>query len=137
MLKNSAFIEIAAAATLSVVKCSSKIAENASHRKEGVGWEALVEGSKLTANYYIGHVNVDVDPKLITDDIESLGVRIVEFEQLELKHNRFKSFQLCIRKSDFSKLLVEDFWPEEVVFDCFFWGKTRNAESQRSNNDAE
>ena len=92
------------------------------------------KGADLTANYYIGHVNVDVDPKLITDDIESLGVRIVEFEQLELKHNRFKSFRLCIRKSDFSKLLVEDFWPEEVALDRFFWGKktTHRATSENS-----
>ena len=86
-------------------------------------------GADLTANYYIGHVSVDVDPKLITSDIESLGVRVVEFEQLELKHNRFKSFRLCIRKADFPKLLVEDFWPEEVVVDRFFRGKRSQREA--------
>ena len=83
----------------------------------------------MTSNYYVGHVNMDVDPALITADIESLGVKVIEFEELELKHNRFKSFRLCIRKSDFPKLLLEDFWPEEVVLDRFFWGK----KTQRGN----
>ena len=81
------------------------------------------KGADLTSNYYVGHVNIDVDPQLIIDDIEGLGVRVIEFERLELKHNRFKSFRLCIRKADFPKLLVEDFWPEEVIVDRFFWGK--------------
>ena len=60
---------------------------------------------------------------MIIDDIESLGVRVVEFEPLKLSHSRFKSFRLCIRKADVSKLLLEDFWPEDVVIDRFFWPK--------------
>ena len=92
------------------------------------------KGADLTANYYIGRVNVDVDPKMIVDDIESLGVKIVEFERLELKHNRFKSFRLCIRKSDFSKLLIEDFWPEEVILDRFFWGKKTTQRATSGNS---
>ena len=80
-------------------------------------------GADLTTNYYIGRVSNLVDPKMITDDIESLGVRVVEFEELKLNHSRFKSFRLCIRKADIPKLLIEDFWPEDVVIDRFFWPK--------------
>ena len=84
----------------------------------------------MTANFYVGRVNNGVDPKTIIDDIESIGVRVVEFEELKLSHCRFKSFRLCIRKSDTAKLLVEDFWPEDVVIDRFFRGK--NAEREQS-----
>ena len=81
------------------------------------------KGADLTTNYYVGRVNNAVDPKMIIDDVESLGVRVVEFEPLKLSHSRFKSFRLCIRKADIPKLLVEDFWPEDVIIDRFFWPK--------------
>ena len=77
----------------------------------------------MTTNYYVGRVSNAVDKKVIVDDIESLGVRVVEFDELKLNHSRFKSFRLCIRKADIPKLLIEEFWPEDVVIDRFFWPK--------------
>ena len=92
------------------------------------------KGADLTANFYVGRVNNNVDPKMIIDDIETLGVRVIEFEELKLSHSRFKSFRLCIRKSEASKLLVEDFWPEDVVIDRFFKGKNAKRDEQEHQN---
>ena len=89
------------------------------------------KGADLTSNYYIGHVSMDTDPKLIVTDIESMGVRVIEFEEIQRKHNRFKSFRLCIRKADFSKLLsIDDILPDGVILDHFFWGKKTQRGSQ-------
>ena len=91
------------------------------------------KGADLTSNYYVGHINIDADPEVIKSDIASIGVKVIEFEELERKHNRFKSFRLCIRKSDETKLLTEDFWPEEVVLDKFFRGKSASGPRIHSN----
>ena len=90
------------------------------------------KGADLTSNYYVGHVDVDVDPKHIVDDIQSLGVRVIEFEEIRRVPNRYKSFRLCIRRSDFPKLLVEDFWPVDVVIDRFFGKRTPAGDSNES-----
>ena len=81
------------------------------------------KGADLTSNFYVGQVDVDEDPQNIVTDIESLGVRVIEFVEIKRIPNRCKSFRLCIRKADLPKLLVEDFWPEGVRFDRFFWPK--------------
>lgn len=87
------------------------------------------KGADLTSNYYVGKVDVSVDPQHIIDDIESLGVRVLEFEEIKRIPNRYKSFRLCIRRADFQKLLVEDFWPEDVVIDRFFGKRTSGGDS--------
>ena len=71
-------------------------------------------------------MNVDVDPQSIISDIDSLGVQVFEFEEIKRIPNRYKSFRLCIKKADLPKLLVEDFWPEGVLFDRFFWPKAKD-----------
>ena len=81
------------------------------------------KGADLTSNFYVGQINVDEDPKKIVDDIESLGVRVIEFEEVKRIPNRYKCFRLCIRKADLPKLLVDDFWPEGILFDRYFWPK--------------
>ena len=81
------------------------------------------KGADLTSNFYVGQVDVDEDPQKIVTDIESLGVRVIEFVEIKRIPNRYKSFRLCIRKMDLPKLLVEDFWPEGVRFDRYFWPK--------------
>ena len=81
------------------------------------------KGADKTSNFYVGQVHIDVDPKEITSEIESLGVQVIELEEIKRIPKRYKSFRLCIRKSDLPKLLVDDFWPEGVRFDRFFWPK--------------
>ena len=81
------------------------------------------KGADLTSNFYVGQVHVDEDPQKIVTDIESLGVRVIEFIEIKRIPNRYKSFRLCIRTTDLPKLLVEDFWPEGVRFNRFFWPK--------------
>ena len=88
------------------------------------------KGADLTSNYYVGRVDIDVDPQRIVDDIETqLGVRVIEFAEIKRIPNRYKSFRLCIRRSDVKKLLVEDFWPEDVVIDRYF-GKRSSSEEK-------
>ena len=81
------------------------------------------KGADKTSHFYVGQVHVDEEPQKIVDDIKSLGVRVIEFEEIRRIPNRYKSFRLCIRKVDAPKLLVEDFWPEGVRIDRFFWPK--------------
>ena len=58
------------------------------------------KGADLTSNFYVGQVHVDEDPQKIVTDIESLGVRVIEFIEIKRIPNRYKSFQLCIQKTD-------------------------------------
>ena len=50
------------------------------------------KGADKTSHFYVGQVHVDEEPQNIVDDIESLGVRVIEFEEIRRIPNRYKSF---------------------------------------------
>ena len=53
--------------------------------------------------------------------IESQGVGVVSLEEIPRRHNRFKSFKLCIKKKDSDAIKDANFWPEGVVVRRFFF----------------
>ena len=81
------------------------------------------KGADLTTNIYIGNVDVSTSTDDVKAGISAQGVEVVELEELKRNHNRFKSFRLCIRKSERPKITVPEFWPEGVIIRNFFWGK--------------
>ena len=81
-------------------------------------------GADLTTSVYIGHFDSSSTANGVEALIKEQGVGIVELEPLHQTHQRFKSFRLCIRKVDMTKILNPDFWPEGVVVRRFWRGKT-------------
>ena len=77
-------------------------------------------GADLTANFYVGNFSTQVSPNDVKAGIEQQGVDVVELNELKLRHSRFKSFKLCIRKKDIDTIKMEEFWPEGVVLRKFF-----------------
>ena len=54
-------------------------------------------GADLTINFYVGNVDINADVSVIKEDIEAQGAKVIELEELQRRHNRFKSFRLCIK----------------------------------------
>ena len=76
-----------------------------------VSWK----GADLTIPRYVGRVA----PGTATDDIisslESCGVDVISLDPLEMKHKRFLSFKLVVKKSQLEIIENPDIWPEGVV----------------------
>ena len=91
------------------------------------------KGVDQTINKYIGRVHNDVSVDDFRQQLVGAGVDVVELEQLETKHSRFKSFRLRLKKVDLGKIKSEDFWPEGVVVSHFYRPRVkddqRNAET--------
>ena len=87
------------------------------------------KGADLTTNVYIGYVDVNTSLEEVKEGINSQDVHVVELAELKRSHNRFKSFRLCIKKSDMPKITVPDFWPSGVVVRSFFWGKDNRSDA--------
>ena len=68
-------------------------------------------GANLTVDSYIGHVDTSVSAEMIKDDSTSNGFEIISIEENETRHNRFKSFKLVVKQTEFERLL-EFPWPE-------------------------
>ena len=79
-----------------------------------------LRGAALTASLYIGYVDNSVSLDDLKTYIESLNVNVVELDDIARKHNRFKSFRLCIRKKDLETIKDPNFWPEGIVVRRFF-----------------
>ena len=62
-------------------------------------------GASLTVDSYIGRVDTLVSADMIKDDLTSNGFDVISLEENETRHNRFKSFKLVVKQSDFEKLL--------------------------------
>ena len=86
--------------------------------------EGLVScrGADLTNNLYLGQFDLDSTPELVKAYIEKQGVTVVELEELVLQHRRFRSFRLCLKRTDMEVILAEGFWPIGVVVRRF-WRK--------------
>ena len=87
-----------------------------------------LKGADLTVNRYIGRVHNDTTCEDLRNFIVSRNVTVIELEQLETKHQRFKSFRLRIKKDDLEGMEDEDFWPEGILFSPFF--RPKNTEER-------
>ena len=79
-----------------------------------------MKGADLTINKYIGHVHNDVTTENVCEFLDSHKVNVVELEQLETKHNSFKSFRLRVKRDDLEKIEEQDFWPKGVLCGSYF-----------------
>ena len=91
--------------------------------KKVSGGEVSWRGADLTVPRYIGRVALGTT----TEDVKSLlidnGVDVVSLDPLSLKHNRFLSFKLVIKKSQLPLIENPDFWPEGVMVGRWWNGK--------------
>ena len=84
-------------------------------------------------NLYLGYFAIGTTVENVRFNIEDQGVAVVELDELQTQHNKFKSFKLCIRKKDFEKMQSDDFeLPEGTVVRYFFAGKNRDGMSNGS-----
>ena len=83
-----------------------------------------VKGADLTVNKYVGRFHNDVTLDGLRDYIVSQNVTVVELEQLDTKHGRFKSFRLRVKRAELDRIEDADFWPQGVIFSSFFRPKS-------------
>ena len=79
-----------------------------------------IRGADLTVSLYVGQIDNSYEVNDMKTFIEGQNVKVVELEELARKHNRFKSFRLCIRKKDLDSIKDPNFWPEGIVVRRFF-----------------
>ena len=79
-----------------------------------------MKGADLTINKYIGRVHNDVSTEDVRAFLEGQNVSVIELEQLETKHNRFKSFRVRVKRDDLETIEERDFWPQGVLCGSFF-----------------
>ena len=69
---------------------------------------------------YLSHFDVSTSVSVVKFNLEDQNVGVVDIEELQMSHNRFKSFKVSIRKKDF-EIMSEVFeLPEGVVVRKFF-----------------
>ena len=83
-------------------------------------------GADLTVEGYIGRVALSVAADTIKADLISRGIDVIRLEENETRHQRFKSFKLVVKKSDFDILLKQGAWPEGVLFRRFWKPRQAN-----------
>ena len=86
----------------------------------------------LTINKYIGRVHNDVTVDDVRSFLVGQSVSVIELEQLETKHNRFKSFRVRVKRADLAIIEERDFWPEGVLCGSFF--RPKADDDQRQSN---
>ena len=89
-----------------------------------------MKGADLTINKYVGRVHTDVTTENVREFLTSHKVNVVELEQLETKHDRFKSFRLRVKRDDLKIIEEHDFWPEGVLCGPFFQPKASDERRQ-------
>ena len=87
-----------------------------------------LKGADLTVNRYIGRVHNDTTLDDLREYISSRNITVIELEQLETKHQRFKSFRLRVKKDDLEHMEDEEFWPHGILFSPFF--RPKNSEER-------
>ena len=85
-----------------------------------VSWK----GADLTVARYIGRVAVGTTSDEILSSLRDKEVDVVELTPLALKHNRFLSFKLVVKKSQLQVIENEHLWPEGVVVGRFWSAKS-------------
>ena len=64
---------------------------------------------------YIGRVARGTTAAEIRASLESRGVNVVTLESVDMKHDRFASFKLVVKKTQLEIIEKDDFWPEGVI----------------------
>ena len=78
-------------------------------------------------NLYLGYFDIATTVENVKFNIEDQGINVVELEELQTQHNKFKSYKLCIRKKDLQTMQSDNFeLPEGTVVRHFFSGKKRD-----------
>ena len=76
-----------------------------------------VKGADLTINKFISRFHNDT-----TD------VSVVELEEINTTHNRYKSFRLRVKRADLVRIEDAEFWPQGVILCPYF--RPRNPEKR-------
>ena len=79
-----------------------------------------LKGADLTVNRYVGRVHNDTTLDDLREYITSRTITVIELEQLETRHTRFKSFRLRVKRDDLERMEDAEFWPEGILFSPFF-----------------
>ena len=87
-----------------------------------------LKGADLTVNRYVGRVHNDTTLDDLRQYISTREVSVIELEQLETRHQRFKSFHLRVKKDHLELMENEEFWPTGVLFSPFF--RPKNTEER-------
>ena len=87
-----------------------------------------LKGADLTVNRYVGRVHNDTTLDDLRQYISTREVSVIELEQLETRHQRFKSFRLRVKKDHLELMENEEFWPTGVLFSPFF--RPKNTEER-------
>ena len=91
-------------------------------------------GADLTVSRYIGRVAVGTT----ADDVKSFlvgnGVDVVSLEPLTVKHTRFVSFKLIIKKSQLPVIENADIWPEGVMIGRWWAAKPTTSDSNANSS---
>ena len=77
-------------------------------------------GAPLTVDCYIGRVDLDATTDQIKEFVTSKSIDVIDIEENKTTHQRFKSYKLVIKKTDYEKLDNHAEWPEGVVFRRFW-----------------
>ena len=86
------------------------------------------KGADLTHTYYVGNVDINVTKEDMKQNIEGQGVAVVELEEIPQRHNRSKSFKLCIRRRDAEIIKDDEFWPEGIVVRRFYFSRKKDGD---------
>ena len=85
-----------------------------------------MKGADLTINKYIGRVHNDVSQEDVRKFLVDQNVTVMELEQLDTKHNRFKSFRVRVKRDDLEIIEERDFWPQGILCGSFFRPKAND-----------
>ena len=89
----------------------------------------------MTMDLYLGHFDVGTSMEVVKFNLEDQKVDVVDLQELQMSHNRFKSFKLTIRKKDFDTMQSDAFeLPEGVVVRRFFQKRNHDGEPITSGN---
>ena len=87
-----------------------------------------IKGADLTMNKFISRFHNDTTNEALRDFIIDKGVSVVELEEINTTHNRYKSFRLRVKRTDLVRIDDAEFWPQGVILCPYF--RPRNPEKR-------
>lgn len=98
-----------------------------------VSWK----GADLTVARYVGRVALGTTVEDISSFLQGKGVEIVELLPLALKHDRFLSFKLVVKRAQLSLIENEELWPEGVIVGRYWPAKSASAANNLDNSNGD
>ena len=95
-----------------------------------VSWK----GADLTVARYVGRVAIGTATDTILSSLRDKGVEVVELTPLSLKHNRYLSFKLVVKKSQLTIIEDEQLWPEGVIIGRYWSPKSSSSSTLIKSN---